>query len=67
VDDSHAAHLFRVVLAVEDIPLFASFQDFFFLEAAADGRQIWPDAVAPIAVAMALEAVCLAEELSSAD
>ena len=31
VNDSHAAHLFRVIFAVEQIPFFASFQNFLFL------------------------------------
>ena len=29
--DTHAAHLFRVILAIEQIPFFASFEDFPFL------------------------------------
>jgi hypothetical protein len=31
VDDSHAAHLFRIILAIEEIPLFAGFQYFLLL------------------------------------
>src|SRR5258707_6286489 len=33
VDDSHSAHLFRIILAIEQFPFFASFEDFFFLRA----------------------------------
>ncbi len=33
VSDTHATHLFRIILAVEQVPLFASFEDFFFLRA----------------------------------